>query len=225
MAKVDERLKVEALRRKGLSLREIANKVPVSKSSISGWCRGIELSDKSKKRLFRLWQEGGHKGRILGASTNHRRKIEKIEKYVKDGKNNVGILSSRELLLVGAAIYWGEGSKKSQMAIINSDASMIIFMYNWFRQAIGVRKSDFILRVFVNSLHKSRDAVIKKYWAKLLDTPLDQFRKTIFIKRPNTKKYSNHDTYYGLLSIRARNSSEIKYRILGLIEGLKYSKF
>ncbi len=225
MAKVEERLRAEALRKQGWSVRNIAREVSVSRSSASLWCRRIELTEKQKELLVKRAIEGGHRGRILGSSTNHRRKMENIERHVQAGKKYVNELSLRELLLVGAAIYWGEGSKKSQLGFINSDADMIVFMYRWFQKALGVKKQDFMPRILINDLHKSRDRVIKGYWAKLLGLPESQFRKTTFIKRPNTKRYSNHETYFGLLTLRVRNSTDLKYKILGLIEGLKYSKF
>lgn len=225
MAKVDERLKAEALRRQGWSIAAIARKVNVSKSSASNWCWNITLTQKQKQVLIQRWKEGGHRGRILGSATNHRRKMERIEHHVQEGKKDVQALSPRELLLVGTAIYWGEGSKKSQLAFINSDKDMILFVYKWFQMALGVKKEDFIATIFINALHKTRSTIIQKYWSRLLGLPVDQFRKTIFIKRPNTKRYSNHDTYFGLLSLRVRRSAELKYKILGLIEGLKYSKF
>lgn len=225
MAKVEERLKAEALRRQGWSIAAIARKVNVSKSSASNWCWNIKLTPKQKRVLIKRWEVGGHRGRILGSATNHRRKMERILHYIQEGKKDVQALSPRELLLVGTAIYWGEGSKKSQLAFINSDKDMILFVYRWFQVALGVKKEDFIATIFINALHKGRHAIIKKYWSSLLNLPHDQFRKTIFINRPNTKKYSNHDTYFGLLSLRVRRSAELKYKILGLIEGLKYSKF
>ena len=225
MAKVEERLEAEVLRRKGWSIRDIAKELCVSRASASMWCRNTTLTETQKRLLIERAIEGGHRGRILGSSTNHRRKIENIERHVQGGKKYVNALSLRELLLVGAAIYWGEGSKKSQLGFINSDADMIVFIYRWFQKALGVKKQDFMPRILINDLHKSRDKVIKKYWAKLLGLPESQFRKTTFIKRPNTKRYSNHDTYFGLLTLRVRNSTDLKYKILGLIEGLKCSKF
>lgn len=225
MAKVEERLKAESLRRKGWSVKEIAKELQVSRASASAWCREISLTKKQKLRLQQKAIEGGMRGRLLGAATNHRRKMENIAAHTQEGKKYVHELSSRELLLIGTAIYWGEGSKKSQLGFINSDANMVVFMYKWFQRALGVKKRDFMPRIIINALHKDRDQMIKKYWATLLDLPTEQFRKTTYIHRPNVKRYSNHDNYFGLLTLRVKKSTGLKYKILGLIEGLKYSKF
>ncbi len=224
MAKVSERLRAEELRKKGHSVRDIATKLGVSRASASVWCRDVSLTKKQEAVLYRRMIEGKHRGRVLGSRTNHLRKLATIEVHKNNGVEYVGSLSPRELMLVGTAIYWGEGSKKSRLNIINSDADMILFMYRWFQIALGIPKADFTPRIFINALHMDRDKIIKRYWATLLDLPKSQFRKTIFIKRPNTKRYSNHDSYFGLLSLGLRNSGEVKYKILGLIEGIKHSK-
>lgn len=224
MAKVQEKLKATELRRQGLSINEICRKLQVSKSVVSLWCRDISLNDEQRERLKKRMISSGSKGRQIGADMNRRKKEERVLFHKDQGKNYVGSLSKRELTLVGTAIYWGEGSKKSQLAFINADPDMVIFMCNWFQIALGVSRGDFMPRIFINALHKERDLLLKKFWSNLLHLPVSQFRSTVFIQREHTKKYANHDEYYGMLSLRLRNSSEYKYKILGLIEGLKCSK-
>lgn len=225
MAKVLERLQAEKLRKRGCSVGEIAKKLHVSKSAASLWCRDVVLSKKQHDTLKKRKIDGGHKGRMIGAQMNHQKKIARIEYHARAGRELFGYLSEREMLIAGATLYWGEGSKKTHLGFINSDKDMVIFMYQWFQSTAGVKKEDFIPRVFINALHRKRDEAIRQYWASLLGLPVSQFRKTAFIKRPNTKKYANHNNYFGMLSLRVRNSTDLKYRILGLIEGLKYSNF
>lgn len=225
MAKVEERLKTEELRRAGRSIKDIAKALNVSKASVSNWCRDIKLNKMQQRELMRRAIEGGSRGGLLGAATNHRRKLERIATHALQGKKFVQRLSARELLLIGAAIYWGEGSKKSHLSFVNSDPDMVVFMYRWFQSALGVKKEDFLPRIAINAVHTSREGVILQYWARLLGLPKKQFRRTTFIQRSNTKRYANHDEYFGLLTLRVRNSTELKYRILGLIDGLKYSSF
>ena len=51
-AKRDLRLKVVELRRRGLSYGQIRQSVSVSKSSVSLWCRGVELDSAMRQQLF-----------------------------------------------------------------------------------------------------------------------------------------------------------------------------
>jgi Putative ATPase subunit of terminase (gpP-like) len=153
MAKVAERLRAEEFRKKGYSVRDIAAELGVSRASASVWCREVSLTKKQKVVLHRRMIEGKHRGRLLGSRTNHLRKLATIDAYKKKGVEYFGLLSLREFMLVGAAIYWGEGSKKSRLNIINSDADMILFMYRWFQIALGIPKVDFMPRIFINALH------------------------------------------------------------------------
>lgn len=225
MAKSKLSLRAHDLRRKGYSISEIAEKLKVAKSSASLWCRGVQLTLNQKDRITKKAIQAGHRGRLLGAETNRQKKLAVIAEYTQNGKVETARLTQKELLVAGIALYWGEGSKVGQLSFINADKDMILFMYHWFQLVIGINKHDFMPRIYVNAQHIDRKKEIEKYWATVLDIPSLQFRRTVFIKRPQRKKYANHSNYYGLLSLRIRNSTNVKYRILGLIEGLKCSSF
>ncbi len=68
----------------------------------------------------------------------------------------------RDLLVAGISLYWGEGVKspKSALVFVNSDPDTILFMYKWFHEIFDIKKDDFMPRVFINEMHKSR---IKKF--------------------------------------------------------------
>ncbi len=225
MSKSAHKLKAQVLRRQGFSIKQIADKLEVAKSSVSVWCRDVRLKPEQVLNLKLNAVAAGKSGRLLGAKRNHDLKLEKVERYAHDGRIQTAILDKREALLVGAAVYWGEGTKKGQLSFVNSDKDMIIFMFKWFRDILNIPKTDFVLRVFINESHRSRRTIVEKYWATILGVPASQFRSTVFIKSVHKKKYENYSDYYGLLSIRVRRSTDLKYRILGLIEGLKYSTF
>ncbi len=225
MAKTELTLKAQTLRKRGLSIGQIAKEIGVSKSSTSLWCRNVLLTPRQKYQIREKAIRAGRVGRLLGAEANRRKKMNVIAEYARMGKADTDKLTKREFLLIGASIYWGEGSKVGQLSFVNSDKDMVVFMSQWFQHALNVKKDDFILRVFINAQHARRETQLKTYWSRLLDIPVSKFRSTIFIKRPSRKKYANHSKYYGLLTLRMRNSANIKYRILGLIEGLKCSNF
>lgn len=63
MLKNKERISARALRQEGLSYREIQEKIKVSKSSISRWCKDIKLNSKQNNRLKDKKRKGAAKGR------------------------------------------------------------------------------------------------------------------------------------------------------------------
>ncbi len=68
-AKRDARALVQELRRQGLSYREILQQVPMSKNSVSLWCRTVEL-DGAKQQVLRQ--------RYLDAAKNGLMKIAQL---------------------------------------------------------------------------------------------------------------------------------------------------
>jgi transposase len=221
MAKFNKKLEAQRLRRRGVSINAIAKDLGVSKASASVWCRDLVLSKKQKEILYKNKVRGGLSGRLKGAQVNKEKKEATINLYKKEGKRVVSRVSPREKLLVGTALYWAEGSKRTKLSFVNSDPQMVLFIYNWFRECLGVNKEDFIVRISINEIHKPRINKVLKFWSDLLQLPKSQFRKTIYIKIKPKKIYENHDIYYGMLALRVRRSSNLLYRIDGLIEAIK----
>ncbi len=224
MAKSKERNRAIALRKQGVSIKEIAKKVGVSKSSVSLWCRDIMLSDAQVRVLHEKMVIGSYVGRMAGSRTQHEKRIQRVNDSERTGIKEIGKLSKRDLLISLISLYWGEGSKKKrELFINNSDPEMIVFLIKSFIELFGVKKDRFILAVGINVIHKQRDKEIKQYWSNLTGIPLTQFRKTIFIKAKNKKNYANFPTHYGTLRINISKSIDIYYKIMGLIQGLKRS--
>ncbi|PIY59311.1 hypothetical protein COY96_02530 [Candidatus Wolfebacteria bacterium CG_4_10_14_0_8_um_filter_37_11] len=224
MAKFEKRIKAQNLRKKGLSIKSIASDLIVSKSSVSIWCRDINLTKKQKDVLWKNAIAAGQKGRLIGAEMNKKKKESNIIFYKNQGRRDISRLSKRDFLIAGIGLYWGEGSKNGKLNFVNSDPDLILFMFKWFQDIIGVKKEDFIPRIFINRIHKSRVNKVLKFWSLLLELPVKQFRRTIFIKTKQKKIYENYDRYFGMLALRIRNSTNISYKILGLIDALKYQK-
>lgn len=88
----------------------------------------------------------------------------------------------------------------------------------WFTRCLGVKKEYFHPRIFINASHRDRERVLVRYWSKTLGLPKDVFAKTIFITRPNKKVYENRNTYYGVLALRVRKGTDLRYKILALLD-------
>jgi len=226
MAKFQEKIKAQELRVKGLSINYIAKKLNVSKGSISYWCKDIKLTEKQKKKLLENSIRAGHKGRLMGAEMNRRKKQGNIDFYKILAKKQIGKISKRDLLIAGVALYWGEGVKsdKSSFAFINSDPEAIKFMYKFYSEILGVKKENFMPRIFINEIHKDRIDVVLNFWSNLLKLPISQFGNPVFLKMEQKKIYENHDNYFGVLSLKVRKSTNLKYQVLGLIGALKENK-
>ncbi|PJE64924.1 MAG: hypothetical protein COU90_00200 [Candidatus Ryanbacteria bacterium CG10_big_fil_rev_8_21_14_0_10_43_42] len=221
MAKSREKLRALQLRRRGKSIKEIANLLNVSKSSASVWCRNINLTSRQASALKKNMIQAGHLGRMRGAETNRKKKQDVIDYFTESAKKEIQQLSKNEFLIAGLCLYWGEGSKKSKLSFSNSDPHMISFMFEWFQVCMDVKKEEFMPRIFINAIHGPRIKEVLTFWSDLLELPEEQFYKPILLKERPKKIYENHDSYYGVLALGVSQGSRLKYKILALIEAMK----
>ena len=221
MAKSKEKIIARGLRRKGISIRDIAKKLNVSKGSVSHWCADIELTKIQLQKLHEQMMRGSYSGRLKGTLIQKERKRKKIEYYKIKGKEDIDQLDKQELFLTGVALYWGEGSKKNPgVRFYNSDPLVANFMMQWFRKILKIPDERFQMYISVNEIHNKRLKEINSYWAKITKIPIKQFRNPILLKARNKKIYENFSEHYGTLCIRISKSTDLFYQIKGWIDAL-----
>lgn len=219
MAKSLERIEACKLRKQGMSVKAIAKKLNVSSGSASIWTRDIRLTNKQLNALRSAQIAAGNKGRMMGTATNREKKMLRLQIAKNEAIENIDRLSQNELFYTGLGLYWGEGVKanNSAMAISNTDARVIKVMMRWFTECFGIERDRFMPRVFISDIHRDREEIIFKYWVKTLGIPREQFKKMIFLDK-GKKIYENREVYYGVLALRIAKGSDIKYKILAIID-------
>lgn len=221
MAKYELRIRAREQRAKGESVREIAKRIGVSKSTVSLWVRDIILTVEQYERLRKSRIKGGERGRMLGAFMQKQRRLDLIERFNKEGILALKNLTEEQFFASGLALYWAEGSKKGRsVSVCNSDPNLMIFMIKWLETFFNIKKEEMVVAVGINEIHKSREVLVKNYWAEVTGLSLSQFRKTSFKKAKVHKVYDNYDTHYGTLRVMVLKPTRIYYRIMGFIEGL-----
>lgn len=220
MSKGAEKLEALRLRRKGFSIKEIAKTLHVSPGSVSLWCQDVALSASQKAVLEKKRYLAGQAGRQKGADMNRAKRVSALDLAKKHAESQVKEISTRELFYLGLGIYWGEGvkSRTGQAAVVNSDPRILRVAVRWFVECMEVKKEDFRPYVYISEAHRSRESVIMKYWVKVLDIPPRQFKTPIYLAQKPKQKYENHDSYYGVVALRVVKSTNLKYRILALLE-------
>ena len=225
MAKILEREKARTFREQGKSIKVIARLLGVSSSTVSSWCRDIILNPQQFKRLQKRQHAAGLKAVLKYAESKRNIRIEREKELCRLGKRDVGELTKRDLFVVGLALYWGEGYKSGngELGFTNSNPEMIKFILVWFKRVFAVHAEDFILRVSINSLHQARLQDVEKFWSDTTGLPLSQFSKGSLIKTQSKKVYANPKHHFGTLRVKVRRGTDLRRRILGGIEALKYA--
>ncbi len=225
MAKSLQRIHARELRAQGVSVRDIALKLKVAKSTASLWVRDIILSLEQLEKLRHQKIIGGEKGRILGALKQKKDRLLRIQRGIDNGKSTFPVLTNHELMIAGIALYWAEGTKKQrELVFCNSDPKLVKFMIRWLQRCFDIPISRLRCNVGINEIHKEREGIVKAYWVETTGIPLSQFTKTSFKKVKNKKVYANFDQHYGTLAVEVAKPAELYYQILGLIEGLYQAK-
>src|SRR3990167_3661591 len=82
-----------------------------SKGTLSYWFKDLKLSEKAKKKLENNIRLGTERG-LLSFNLKRTEKIKKENEELRSAYSKmVGKINDRELMLLGATLYWGEGQK------------------------------------------------------------------------------------------------------------------
>ncbi len=222
MSKSSEKLVALKLRREGESIKDIAKKLQVSPSSVSLWCQSIVLTDKQLINLRNKQITAGQFGRQKGADANRNKRLQALSDAEVNAKNDIGKISNKDLFFIGLGIYWGEGvkSRTGQAAVVNSDSRIIKISKLWFTNCLSVPDTDFRPYLYISYSHKDRENELMTYWSNVLNLPISQFKSPIYIHQKTKQLYENHDAYYGVLALRVLKSTNLKYKILAMLNVL-----
>ncbi len=208
---------VAGLRRRGLSYREIRGEIPftLSKSTISSWCKDIELTARQKNRLDQLFKDGSYRGRLAGSKVTQTRRAKEVASIREAASSEISPLKKNEFKLAGLMLYWAEGNKKRKVGVCNSDPELIRLMMKWFRNICCV--SDYRFKVYLNIHSGQNESQVKQFWSSIIKLPVSQFGKS-YIKREGTGHRKNI-LYNGTIKIEICDRN-LLHKILGWIEGV-----
>src|SRR3989344_1569890 len=221
--KESEKIKAVELRKQGLSYSEILAQIPVAKSSLALWLQSVGLSKKQKQRLT----DKKLASALRGGLKKKEQRIERSYRIKTIAEEEIGVLSKRELWLIGVALYWAEGSKEKELRpgssakFSNSDQNMIRFFMFWLVKVCGISKERIIPEIYIHESHRDRIPAVIKFWSKETSILVDKFRHIYFKKNKiNTRRMNVGNDYYGVLRINILASSELNRKISGWTNGI-----
>lgn len=205
------------LRKRGLSYGEIKKHVNVAKSSLSLWLKHIELKPEYKARLYTKHIRFLN----LGSQSQKERRAREVAEIIKNAEGEISFpLPVDTYRLMGAALYWAEGSKNGLCQVTNSDPRLICFMVKWIGKMFSIKPIN--LKARLNIYPQQNERQIKKFWSVLTGIPVERFGKS-FVKPPS-KGYKKNNLYYGTIKIEIPKSINIKHRIFGWLSAVLNEK-
>lgn len=194
--KVYEKEESRKLRRKGLSLKEIAELLHVAKSSVSLWVRDIELSSIAKDQI----QDRAYKLTREKVSLQIKEKYRKMRQdYRLEGYNLENSNFDKLCML-----YWAEGSKcRNVLQLTNSDPDMILYFLKLVNDVFDLKEDNvscsFAIQCYTDVFSQEE---IEKYWSQLVNEPLSKFTKTQVNKTSKSSTGKRHGVLkYGTFRI------------------------
>ena len=212
--------KAKNMRRDGMSLGDIAKSLGINKSTLSFWCKDIILTQSAIKKIETKGKIKSVRGLLRYSEFKRKERMERNVLQKQEGAEKLGLLSNRDVLMVGLGLYWGEGYKyeNGELGFTNSNPEMIRFYFKWL-ELWNVKKDSLIFRLTINEFFRKEEHDIKFFWINFLGIKEEQFSKTTFIKT-NLKKASLKDVekYKGILRVKVRKGTHLRNKILGAIE-------
>lgn len=210
------------MRKSGISLGDISKKLNVTKSTLSFWCKDIILTESAILKVKTNGKIKSVRGLLRYSETKRKERMVRNILQKQEGVKVLGILSSRDILMVGLGLYWGEGYKyeNGELGFTNSNPYMIRFYFKWLK-LWKVEKDSLIFRITLNEFFKKGEDNIKSFWINFLGIKKEQFSKTTFIKT-NLKKASlkNIENYKGILRVKVKKGTYLRNKILGAIDNI-----
>jgi transposase-like protein len=184
--KKELRNQARQMRQEGESVRQIALKLNVSKSTISNWVRDIQLTAAQVETLRA--NQRSYAAQNSGSQANRTKFRQLREQYQEAGKQKASEM--RPLHLAGCMLYWAEGAKhRNRLYFANSDPNMHRLFIRFLREELQVRDADIAIYLHCHTSDPDEITGHEDFWLELLGLSLSNMRKT-YIKKGSTIQHS-----------------------------------
>lgn len=216
-------------RLQGKSYAEINKLLGVPKSTLSGWFKDVILNKAAQERLASRTREGAMRGLMKRNKQQTLIAVMNAKKLRRKFKKQITSLSKKELLILGVALYWGEGYKRPiikngiaksyhPVSLSNSDPKLVMAFLKFLREICGVEEAKINagLRIYQ---HQNPNKLLI-FWSELTKIPKERFQKFYYgVSKSSLGKRPFNILPYGTIQIRV-NDSKLFHQIMGWLEGI-----
>ncbi|HYV33961.1 MAG TPA: hypothetical protein VE973_03895 [Candidatus Limnocylindria bacterium] len=209
--------KAIAYRKKGYSLRMVEEKLGIRRSTLSGWFKEVSLTTKQQAKLLKNWKFALGKARIKAVQWHNTQKQMRLQQARDSALTTLESLDTKQknlLELALAMLYLGEGFKsRPQTGIGSSNALILKFFIKALKSVYNLGTEKIKCELHLRADQKP--LLIKKYWSKELNIPLENFTSVSIDVR--TKGSKTYDHYKGVCVLQCSNAA-IQRRLLYLAD-------
>ncbi len=176
MSKLYLKAQAEKLRNEGYSYSYILSKVPVSKGTLSLWLSELPFTpNEHTKKTLKKSTEGmiRSKQEVKKAS---------IKSARDQAERDLGLLSKRDMFMLGLGLYLSEGSKThNNVRIVHSDPKIIAIAIRWFKTLFHMKDEHFAIRLHLYPGDNVQNCL--DFWSKETGLGISQFQKVQIDRR------------------------------------------
>ncbi|OJI06402.1 hypothetical protein BK004_03595 [bacterium CG10_46_32] len=222
--------RARVLRLKGYSYSEINKKLGVPKATLSDWFSELMLPEQSQKRIQKRVQKKSIDGLIKRNKLQTHLAQKRASEIRTTAQKEIKKISKQELLLIGAALYWGEGHKKlitkggrertyHSISFSNTDPIMIQVFIQFLKTNLGIPVDK--MRVGVRIFQHINEQHALDYWKHITGIPSQNFQKVYYgVSKSSEGKRPFNRLPYGTIQIRVGDTKSFQ-KIMGWINGIK----
>lgn len=191
-------LKIRTLRKKGYSVPEISRQYRFSKSTVLRHIEGVKISP----QYYQRWLNRRNASKII-SERNWSIASQKAEQ-------RIGYLTEKDLAIVGASLYWAEGSKRD-FSFSNTDPEMIkVFIYI-LRKIFRVSKED--LKISLRIYEDLDKNICLRHWSNITGVKLDSKTSIDILKGSKNGKL-----VYGMCRIRVKKGGLLLNELFSIVK-------
>ena len=193
--------KIIQLRKTGYSIGEIHKLTSKSKSLIFNYVKRVKIDSKYTDRLKEKQKSSIYR------SQQDWIKAKKISRLI------IPKLKKTERILIAACLYWGEGTKKYDFSLSNTDP-YLIKVFTRSLESLGISKNQ--LRITIRIYEDINKLKAINYWSKIIGVRPEKILNVNVLRGKKTGKLP-----YGMCRIRLTKGSFTFKTVMSIIDYIK----
>lgn len=177
-------LKIKHLRKTGRSIPEISRRLSLPKSTVSTHIREVTILP----QYYPRWLERRNAAKI-NSEKGWRTAIKKAKAIFPS-------LTKRELALIGATLYWGEGTKRD-FGLSNTDPQLVSVFVYILKKVWGIQEKD--LKISLRIYEDLDRRACLEHWSKIVGFELNDRTSVNVLRGSKQGKLK-----YGMCRIRVK---------------------
>ena len=178
-----DKIRAYELRRSGQSYKQIHRTLGVPLSTLAGWFKNEEWSQKIRAELGLKVSFSFPKKLAAIQKANKLRWAKLHQSYRDQAEKEFEKLKDDPLFVAGLMLYWGEGDKTKRPTVkfANSDPRMVALFYRFLKNCIRVPPTK--IRAHLLLYPDLKDEMQKTFWHRATGIPQSQFWKSVYITK------------------------------------------